>query len=442
MNQTKKRLSIINLAISINDTETIQLQVLKLGMIQTDEKIQNIISMLQAKNYAQTQGLITTYIETSTQDVLQRISQGKKHIPTEEEQSTIDEFKLFVNAEEDQEKIEIDINDFMHKEEKKKPMENIEEINLNDFLSVSPVSQTQVTEENDFDSLLKIDVNDLLKYNIDIGRTEEDSFFSLSPQENKVDIHTSHIPTDNFFDARDEEMIDDNTEIPNNLDITSNPDIIVEKMKIKTEEVTTEVNILFSEDNSLKKENLRTEIPPAIAVPEKEAPTHYKAIPYISQKLESMKKQYHSSHTAYEPFSTLTELLSKISQEGYSENEIVKTLMDAKEEVVGPSNAVQLLLTCAATESPFAQLILARELYKGVLLTQNIPQAFIILNTLAMDDYPEALCDLAQFYENGIGTKKDKKRAEHLYKDAMELGIKRAKAHFERLQQSNKGFFR
>ena len=59
-----------------------------------------------------------------------------------------------------------------------------------------------------------------------------------------------------------------------------------------------------------------------------------------------------------------------------------------------------------------------------------------------MDDYPEALCDLGQFYENGIGTKKDKKRAEHLYKDAMDFGIKRAKTHFERLKQQNKGFFR
>ncbi len=63
MNQTKKRLSIINFAISITDIETIQLQVLKLGMLKTDEKIQEIITAIQTENYAQAQRLIAVYIE-------------------------------------------------------------------------------------------------------------------------------------------------------------------------------------------------------------------------------------------------------------------------------------------------------------------------------------------------------------------------------------------
>jgi len=137
MNQTKKRLSIIKLAISITDIETIQLQVLKLGLLKTDEKIQNIISMLQAENYAQAQGLITTYIETPTENVLQRSSQEKKHILTKEEQSTIDEFQLFVTPDEDEEKVAIDINEFMSddlkiptakplpKEKKNKPIDKV-----------------------------------------------------------------------------------------------------------------------------------------------------------------------------------------------------------------------------------------------------------------------------------------------------------------------------
>ena len=57
------------------------------------------------------------------------------------------------------------------------------------------------------------------------------------------------------------------------------------------------------------------------------------------------------------------------------------------------------------------------------------------------DDYPEAICDLAQFYENGIGINKDKKKAEALYKDAVDLGIKRAISHYERIKKQNSGLF-
>ncbi|MDQ7083635.1 MAG: hypothetical protein Q9M36_01310 [Sulfurovum sp.] len=83
----------------------------------------------------------------------------------------------------------------------------------------------------------------------------------------------------------------------------------------------------------------------------------------------------------------------------------------------------------------------ARELYTGVLIQQNIESSFLLMNTLAKDNYPEALCDLGQFYENGIGTIPDLIKAESLYKEAMELGIKRAMRHHSRLQKQNKGFF-
>jgi len=57
------------------------------------------------------------------------------------------------------------------------------------------------------------------------------------------------------------------------------------------------------------------------------------------------------------------------------------------------------------------------------------------------DDYPEAICDLAQFYENGIEVDKDKKKAEALYQEAMDLGIKRAMKHYERMRTEKKSLF-
>jgi TPR repeat protein len=86
--------------------------------------------------------------------------------------------------------------------------------------------------------------------------------------------------------------------------------------------------------------------------------------------------------------------------------------------------------------------MLARELFRGEILEKNLPEAFTLINRLAMDDdYPEAICDLAQLYENGIGIDKDKRKAEALYKESMDLGVKRAKAHYERLHNANKGLF-
>ena len=114
MNQTQKRLSIIKLAISITDIETIQLQLLKLTPIKTDAKIQEILSLLQAGNYAQAQGLITDYIDSAPEEILQRTSQDGKQVISDEDQAIIDEFNLFVTPKSNstQESIEIDINDY------------------------------------------------------------------------------------------------------------------------------------------------------------------------------------------------------------------------------------------------------------------------------------------------------------------------------------------
>ena len=157
-----------------------------------------------------------------------------------------------------------------------------------------------------------------------------------------------------------------------------------------------------------------------------------------------MKKQYTPIERSYEKFDSVENLLRNISQEGYNEEEIEETLTYIKKltEESKETEAAQLLLVCAATESKFAQFMLARELFKGVLLTKEIPEAFTQMHSLALEDYPEALCDLAQFYEHGIGTSKDKKKAEQFYKEATDFGIKRAEKHYKRLKKENSGFFK
>ena len=412
MNQTQKRLSIINHAISITDVETIQLQVLKLALLKTDLKIQEIVTAIQAENYAKAQGLINQYIETPTDNnIMQRTSQKAQAAMAAEEQAIIDEFDLFVTSNANERPQEIDINDF-----------------LLDELPVQTKVETKKVDHSDFDALLNIDVDHVLTDNIalDIAYTSKDTFFESPEETDTQSIDTHPIARDTFFDT--EEIEEEKT--------------MIEK-SVNEEHMTKETETFIQKEMPSKDELLK-ELKPSIRTEEETRSYHYKAIPYISQKLNSMKKQYPPRERTYEKFDSVENLLRKISQDGYTEEEIEETLTTIKTltEESKETEAAQLLLVCAATESKFAQFMLARELFKGVLLTKDLPEAFAQMHSLALEDYPEALCDIAQFYEYGIETNQDKKKAEQFYKEAMEFGIKRAEKHYHRLKKENRGFFK
>jgi hypothetical protein len=408
MNQTKKRLKIINLAISITDIETIQLQIFKLSPLKTDLKIQEIIAGLQAENYAQTQALITTYIETPMEEILQRTAQEERQLKKAEEKDIIEEFDLFVTTPGKQEKVEKDIFDFGTLESEYLPKKEQETI--------------------DFDTLLNIKADDILPNNIelDINQIPEDNFFDL-PEQHSEHIKESHIdtetiPKDTFFDIEETPVVQE-----------------VQKEEITISQVDEESNIPFEESNTKTIQEK-----PAITPSAENIPSQYRAIPYIDQKFKNMHTQYPPMQESDENFSSVNAWLLQISNDGYKDNEVeeminhIATLTEADKL----AEAAQLLLISGATKSKFAQFMLARELYKGEILQKNLPESFTLINRLAMDDdYPEAICDLAQFYEHGIGISKDKKRAEMLYKDAMDLDIQRAIGHYERLRKQNSGFF-
>jgi hypothetical protein len=422
MNQTKKRLSIINLAISITDIETIQLQILQLGPLRTDEKIQEIITALKSENYIQAQGLITTYIETPSNEILQRTVQKEQEKRTVQDNNTIDEFNLFSTDEENEEKSEIRILDF------------------DDMLAFSEdvveEKPKKIQKNIDFDSLLNIDKDDILPHNIelDINHSASNTFWDNSE---KPTIDTSEVERDTFFDieesvskATEEESIEELYREEKFQEEEHQEDLYQETEHIETfeEEIKEELEALKPQ----KKENIL----------ESEA-TKYKAIPYIDQKFKNMHVQYPPVQETLEIFPSVNAWLLQISNEGYSEEEVeamIKQIdslgLEHKEE------AAQLLLITAATESKYAKFRLARTLYKGEILQKNLAESFTLINRLATnDDYPEAICDLAQFYEYGIGIDKDKKKAELLYAEAMNSGIKRATDHYERIKKQNRGLF-
>ena len=397
MNQTQKRLNIIKLAISIGDNETIQLQLLKLAPLKTDEKIQEIIRGLQAENYAKTQALITEYIETPPEEILQRTSQ--EETSPEEEEAIIEEFDLFrVRGEENPDA----------------------DAQVYELETETRDEETETTQQSTLDTLLSLTSDDVLTHN-----TTQIKHMTL-PQEDDDFFEVHHTVNESFEEESGTAAQDDF------FQITSEEETSLSDTEVEDE---NPINTDNGEEKPQAVETSPTQI-------EENKIIHYDPIPYIDQKLKTMQTQYPPVEEPDGSYPAVDAWLIKISNDGYSEKEVEETIafiqkLMEKGEI---AQAAQLLLISAATHSKYAQFMLARSLFKGDLLQRNLPEAFTLINRLAMDDdYPEAICDLGQMYENGIGIDRDRKRAEELYKEAMELGIKRAAAHYERVHRANKG---
>ncbi len=163
---------------------------------------------------------------------------------------------------------------------------------------------------------------------------------------------------------------------------------------------------------------------------------HYPPISYIDQKFRNMRHQFPQTEESEGGIvDEVKVLLKQVATAGYTENDIHDAIVffQEKKSEGKMAEAAQMLLLAAASESKYAQLLLARELFKGEVLKVDYPEAFTQINRLAEHDYPEAICDLAQLYEYGYGIKKDKKTAQLLYEEAAEMGVKRAEKHAERL---------
>jgi hypothetical protein len=422
MNQTQKRLQIIKLAISITDIETIQLQVAKLRLLEGDKKIEEIVSKLDAKNYAQAQSLITDYIDTPIQTIHQRTTPKQNY--TETEQELIAKFDLFV-TERDKE-------------------DNAEYV---DDIETFARTSTSTTGAN-YETLLHLNEEDILHDNIslDITRTQnEDDFFAI--KEEPKALETEDIPKDTFFDNLKKE--ETSLDIQENEDIATDEsevesqetEITEEEDEVETQEVAenevTEQDEVAEESSEEPLENTQEESAESVETHSNKTIT-YKPLSTIKQKFQELSQTYPPLYVSEHPYPSVHACLMSISYHSYTNEKIYKILENAlklaQSTIAGEkAEATELILLSSATEDRFAQLIFARELYRGQLFEQNIPDAFDLISELADEGYPEALCDLGQFYEHGIGTKKDKKRAKQFYKKSMDHGVHRAQKHYDRL---------
>ena len=166
----------------------------------------------------------------------------------------------------------------------------------------------------------------------------------------------------------------------------------------------------------------------------------YEAFAYMGQKFRNMLHQF-PQKIPYEDgvYIEAQRFIDRISTEDYTESQ-VEAMIARYQELKAEGHlaeAAQVLIAAATTESTFAQFMLARELFKGDVLKPDHAEAFTQINRMAEEDYPEAICDLGQLYEHGIGIDRNKRHALLLYEEAAAMGIERARQHYERLRRTN-----
>lgn len=452
LNQIEKRLQIVKTAISLTDEETIHMQLSKLRLYKNDKQLENILSVLDDENYVQASNLIDRYIhgpydEAGKTEIQQTealesehtnvAEEEEKKVHSREEEELLKKFGSFMEEASRTESQNVDEEEILslgetvsphtaYSEEKRlatphdqpsaedilAEYENIEEekIPQSNRMAYTPPRQTIQTKTQDRQEMAQPD-----------DENEEETFFDIDEVSSLQGDH----PYYNEGTSAEAEA---------NMQNGSPSQDALSTNGTKREEKESDLPTEQPESTESAAEEERVE--------EIET-TEYAPISYIDQKFRNMRNQYPQIEESPERFESEEKLLYLISLEGYTEADIeeaIDTVYQLKEE--GKlAEAAHLLLIAAATESVYAQYILARELFKGQILQRDLPEAFTQINRLAMNDYPEAVCDLAQFYEHGIGIDKDKKKAFELYEDALELGVDRAEAHLNRMEEESRGFF-
>ena len=433
LGQIGKRLQIIKIAISITDEETINMQRSKLRLHKNDKLLDNILSVLDDENYAQATNLIDRYIhgpygddsvpepeaaeDTHVTPIKTEEDEEKSAARTKEEEDLIKKFGLFMDK---------------ASKETYNPIDESEMLVMIQSAATRTVPSEE-TEDQQTPAPKKPTTEEIMARYDTIKEDE------LPPPQAAAATSTPALDQKEEYDAAENDSFEINEVLTSDYNKESASDSSYVRASTKSDDMPKEEaeEAQEADDTEEAKESETTE-----KRSPSNGPIEYDPISYIDQKIRNMLNQYPQVEESSEQFKSEEKLLYMISLEGYTEADIEKTIDEVyKLKKEGKlAEAAHLLLIAAATESLYAQFILARELFKGDILQRDLPEAFTQINRLALDDYPEAVCDLAQFYERGIGIDKDKKKAFSLYEDALELGVERANTHLTRMEESSRGF--
>ena len=495
LGQIEKRLEIIRIAISMTDEETISLQRLKLRRHRDNKTLESILAVLDDGNYAQATSLIERYINVPKEEEKKKATPPPRNLKDIEEEKLIKKFGLFIDKGrrnsiadiygEDELTSVLDLpsidrvqNSTLRQEpaKKEKSVEvereasSIEEIvieeisveeifpehsahtekpheKVNNVSYIPDEAEERVTQQPSTEDILaqyESLMTDHIPQKVTIPTSVESETSDFEVKEFEIkEYKIKTLDDDESFSTISHSNDDEKSESSIEQEESVESEVSEKPQESQLPEESQEIDEV--QENVQKDVQSEEEEDDSVIVmideSEPDIEIEYEPISYIDQKVKNMFSRYPQIEQSDEKFDSEESLLFKISLDGYKESDIVKCIDSVfaliQEEKL--AEASHLLIIAASTESIYAQFILARELYRGRILQKNIPEAFTQINQLAEEDYPEAVCDLAQFYEYGIGTNKNKKKAFRLYEDALDLGVERADMHLTRLEEESRG---
>ena len=490
MEEIIARFEIVRLGVKLADHETVAVQILKLRDLSFDEHLNEIIDLLEKKNYRQALYLMKGYVASLDDSFfadrpVARPTQQKPKPSLEESQNLFDmtapniektinlDDMLRMTQESIEETVEYEeqkivtedyVSQIKEKVQSKKPLFKLEDKKEEQYQEVEQEAEREVkaeatevttktpepihepmTEETvesakhePTEELVNTeesaDINDIIE-DVSVDNTKLESLESETVElENSVDLENEIDAdiADGVLEAKETPIATEELEPVE----SSNHEYVKTREKFqKREEIDKEVNEEKLDDSSIEAEQAKN------AYIENEK--RYPPISYIDQKFRNMRHQFPQIEESENGIiEEVKVLLKQFATVGYTELDIKNAISEFKKykQANKKAEAAQILLLAAASESKYAQLLLARELFTGDVLQKDYPESFTQINRLAEHDYPEAICDLAQLYEYGYGIKKDRKTAILLYEEAAEMGIPRAQKHLERLSHQ-KGIF-
>ena len=527
MEEITTRFEIVRLAVKMADHETVAIQAKKLRDISLDEDLNEIIALLENKNYRQALFLMKGYVnsldDSFFHEPISRPTSKKPKAPeppqatqnlfdmmqphsnqtinlddmlrmTEESAEETVEYRkaeytadtYIAEAKEEVEKNESHLDIYKNRAENKKvkPFEDVAEEELVDMQGRTTMSEvlsdplprtveqyipntepeienpaipkeklaegvgseedilevtkpdTEISAETSVETKVSDKAEATAEYDTTVSTMAEGT---VSDREKNIPDHTPN--KEMLFDAEAEieatqeqagkDLLPDLPETTREISVESvKSQTRVEKIAVPpVSPIVKEIDI--SQEHDSEEERLKAKRKADYTKENR----RYPPISYIDQKFRNMRHQFPQTAESEEGIADeVTILLKQVATQGYTENDIYEAIhfFQEKKAEGKMAEAAQMLLLAAASESKYAQLLLARELFKGEVLKVDYPESFTQINRLAEHDYPEAICDLAQLYEYGYGIKKDKKTAQLLYEEAAEMGVARAQKHVER----------
>jgi len=456
MEEIIKRLQILKLSIALKDFDSIELQIKRLEKLNVNQQVHNIIALIKNRQHYHAMLSINAY----PNDLYSNEYYSKVRA---QEEAVIDEFELFESG-----------GGKMHEPVANAKVPLIEKIEDETQIlkelqeeeeKIAPTQSQESDEESQEQEVIKnswfVDETALKEEIEENPQTDEKREEpQVETQEEIANAQTKE-PTNTYDSWQEESKIAAQIDTSNPLSYTK--DYTFDEPIKERESNTYDHNLIMEDDlDDIAKDYYRQKFEEDVdhlkygkvqesthdEVPTPDEPSgmddegFYQPIQFLDQKFNAIVNRYPQKEPIESNIDSIKHIVTLFEQP-YSEDEIDIALkqFDEFKKNEEYEEAAKILLVVANTQSQTAHFRLARELFKGDVLVQNYPEAFIAMNDLALEGYVEAICDLGQFYEYGIGIKKDRKKALSLYEEAHQLGLERAKELYDKLQNSKKNFF-